>query len=125
MARSAGVVRNGDKFLKVMNLKTSFPIYELVNKYGFSDGEEILPEEKPALKAACKKLADLIGIVEGRWEPVVSKASHNPYYVKFYDLTTESYTNFYTMPERERRKIQERLDATGWYEISVDVTQLR
>jgi hypothetical protein len=104
-----------------MNIKHSFPVYELLNKYGFSEGSRILPEEKPLVIAACHKLADAIGVVGNRWKPVVVLKS--PCYVGFDDLadtTGNTFVRFYNMPEREVRKIQERLDALGWYDVSVD-----
>jgi hypothetical protein len=89
----------------------NFNVYDFLHKYGFSDGDRILKEEKEIAEHLCHRLANEIGVVDNRWEPVViSAAPHNPYYISFNDLQTGELVNYYDLEERERRKIEQRLD---------------
>jgi len=106
-----------------MNINRSFSVFDLMNKYGFSEGEMLLPEEKPLVRIACHKLVKALGVVADRWQPVVLSTLKNPYYVTFRDLMGDPESgcvSFYHMPERAARTIQERLDSLGLSEVSCD-----
>jgi hypothetical protein len=88
-----------------------YDVYNFLNKYGFQDGDRVLKEEREIVEHLCYKLANAIGVVDSRWEPcVIYTGSHNPYYVKFKDLQTGEYVGYYDMEERDRRKIEQRID---------------
>ena len=87
--------------------------YELLSKYGHSDGDDLLPEEKPIIRYACHALASALGEIEG-WRPLVIQAwGHNPYYVGFMNAATEEIRSFYNMDVRLRRKIEMRISELG------------
>ena len=85
-------------------------VYDFLNRYGFNDGDGILDEEKKTVEHLCHKLAKELGLVESRWKPVVVSCSHNPYYISFEDMPTGKRASFFELGERERRKIEKRID---------------
>jgi hypothetical protein len=86
-------------------------IYDFLNKYGFGDGDHLLPEEEPIVEHLAQQLVDEIGIIDNRWKPrLICTSVHNPYYIGFENLETEEMTGYYEMNEPDRRKIERRLD---------------
>jgi hypothetical protein len=91
-----------------------FYVYDFFNRYGFDDGNRILPEEYDIARRAVEKLCEAIGIVNGEWKPVI-RSGHNPYYIKFEwvgetngDYTKGEICDFDEMDERNKRKIEKR-----------------
>jgi hypothetical protein len=93
-------------------------VYDLLNRYGFMEGESLIPEEKPLVKKACEYLAHNLGEIEHRWQATVSQTSQH--YVTFFDTKEEGYVNFYQMEEMDRRKIQAILDKKNLNWITVE-----
>jgi len=87
-----------------------YRLYDFLTKYGFDDGRGVLPEEREIVKRLCHKLAGDIGVVDKRWKPLIISSSHSPYYIGFEDLTTGATMDIFDMEERERRKIEKRID---------------
>lgn len=82
--------------------------YDLLNRYGFGEGEDLLPEEVPVIEMARDALVKLIGIVEKRWKPRSGKADCP--YIYFEDLKSGETNHYYNMNERDRRMIDLRID---------------
>ena len=93
-------------------------VYDLLNRYGFMEGESLIPEEKPLVEKACQYLANNLGVIEQRWQPTLSQTSQH--YVTFFDTKEERYINFYQMEEIDRRKIQAILDKKNLTRITVE-----
>jgi len=87
-----------------------FYVYDFMSKSGFGDGDSILKEEEEIVEHLCRKLAKEIGVVDNRWEPLVISTSYNPFYITFQELQTGEIVRFYDMDEREKRKIERRVD---------------
>ncbi len=88
-----------------------FCVFDFLHKYGFNDGDGILEEEVEIVEHLCHKLANAIGIVDNRWEPIVfASGPHNPYHIKFKDLQTGEIEDYYSMGERESRKLWKRIE---------------
>lgn len=107
-----------------IKIRRDFFISELLSKFSFDDGHDVLPEEKPLIKAACNILVSRMGVIANRWKPVVFETSHSPYYVVFQDLTAEEekYYRHNDLPIRERRCIEAVIEdrLQGKYTIRVD-----
>ncbi|EDN66023.1 hypothetical protein BGP_4403 [Beggiatoa sp. PS] len=86
----------------------SFYRYDILSKHGFSEGENLLPEEEPFVEQARNKLLELMGIIENRWKPVPS-FSDCPY-IFFENLETKQNIEFYDLDARARRLINLRID---------------
>ncbi len=112
-----------------IKIRHEFWVFELLSKYAFDDGHDVLPEEKPLIRAACNKLACMLGVVANRWQPVVFETGHAPYYVVFQDLTAdeEKYYRYDDLSVRERRYmdavIEQRLQGESM--VSVDEEELK
>ena len=112
-----------------IEIRCQFSVSELLSKHAFNDGDDVLPEEKPLIRAACNKLVRKLGIVANRWKPVIFATSHSPYYVTFLDLTAdeEKYCRYNDLSVRERRYMdavtEQRLE--GKYTVSVDEEELK
>jgi hypothetical protein len=107
-----------------IEIRHRFNIFELLNKYAFNDGEDVLPEERLFIQAACKKFAIQLGTVAGRWKPVVFETSHSPYYVMFQDCTAaeEKYYRYDDLSVQERRYMDAVIEQrfNGRFIITVD-----
>lgn len=79
-------------------------VYDLLNRHGFMEGHSLIPEEKPLVKKACDYLANSLGIIDQRWQPVISIKSQH--YVTFRDMKEDCIVSFYDLSEVDRRKIQ-------------------
>ena len=112
-----------------IEIRHEFWASELLSKYSFDDGHDVLTEEKPLIRAACNKLARTLGVVANRWKSVVFETGHAPYYVAFQDLTAdeEKYCRYHDLSVRERRYmdavIEQRLQ--GKSTVSVDEEELK
>lgn len=82
--------------------------YDLLNRYGFGEGEYLLPEEVPLIETARDALVKLMGVVEKRWKPCSGKADCP--YIYFEDLKLGETNDYYNMNERDRRIIDVRID---------------
>ncbi|MDM8564914.1 hypothetical protein QUF74_04610 [Candidatus Halobeggiatoa sp. HSG11] len=82
--------------------------YEILQRYGFSEGSSLLPEEVPFVEQARDKLIELMGIIENRWQPKASFADCP--YIYFEDLKEKEKVEFYDMGERDRRLVDRRID---------------
>ena len=78
-----------------MTEKFSCSVHDLLHKYGFLEGDLLIPEEEPLVEQACEYLANELGIVENRWKPEIRCGR----YLNFIDLTTDKTVCFYEMPE--------------------------
>lgn len=107
-----------------IKIRREFFVSELLSKFSFDDGHNVLPEEEPLIKAACNILVSKIGVIANRWKPVVFETSHSPYYIVFQDLTAEEekYYHHDDLPIRERRYIEAVIEdcLQGKYTIRVD-----
>ena len=106
-------------------MRREFSIADLLSKYGFMDGEDVLPEEKPLILAACAKLVGQLGIIGNRWKPVIIQSGHSPYFVDFEDLAAKgepAFCHYDNMPVKERRRVDAALQhcLQGKFSIRVD-----
>jgi hypothetical protein len=86
-------------------------IDDFLNKYGFGDGDHLLPEQEPIVEHLTQRLVDEIGIVDNRWKPwLICTSAHNPYFIGFENLETEEMMEYYQISEPDKQKIQQRLD---------------
>jgi hypothetical protein len=67
--------------------------YQLFSKFGYMDGDDLLPEEEPIVQNACNKLVDALGEIDGWFPIVVETCTHNPFYIIFESTKTKEYRN--------------------------------
>ena len=84
--------------------------YSLFSKFGYMDGDDLLPEEAPIVQNACEKLAEALGEIDGWLPQVVETTTHNPFYIIFENTKTNEYRNFWSLDVRTRRKIEKKLE---------------
>jgi hypothetical protein len=84
--------------------------YTLFSKFGYMDGDDLLPEEAPIVQNACKKLADALGEIDGWLPRVVETCTHNPFYIIFESTKSKEHRDFWSLDVRTRRKIEEKLE---------------
>ncbi|NIM15641.1 MAG: hypothetical protein GTN82_28080 [Candidatus Aminicenantes bacterium] len=84
--------------------------YSLFSKFGYMDGDDLLPEEAAIVQDACNKLADALGEIDGWFPIVVGTGTHNPFYIIFESTKTKEYRDFWSLDVRTRRKIEEKLE---------------
>ena len=80
-------------------------VYEVLSRFGFMEGDSLIPEEKPLVGKLCDYLVESLGIIDGRWQPEVCGMR----YVAFKDLTTNETIGFYNMREIDRRAIDKHI----------------
>jgi len=86
--------------------------YSLFNKYGYMDGDDLLPEEGEIVCYACEKLAEALGEIDG-WQPIVVKTiTHNPFYIGFMNTKTKTQEilDYWDLDVKVRRKIEKRIE---------------
>lgn len=102
-----------------MTEKFSCSVHDLLNRYGFMEGDSLIPEEEPLVEEACKYLVNALGIVENRWKPIISRADQH--YVLFEDLQTDRIIDIDELPEVDRRKIRALITQKNLDWISVPI----
>jgi hypothetical protein len=93
-------------------------IYDLFNRHGFMEGDALIAEEKPLVEAACHYLANALEVIEQRWQPIIAISSQH--YVKFEDTKTQEITDYYSMSEKDRRKVNAIVDKKNlsWIKVT-------
>ena len=91
--------------------------HDLLSRYGFFEGDTLIPEEKPLVEKACIILIDRLGIIDNRWRPVISRSSQH--YVLFHDMNTDKLKTIDELAEVERRKIHAVIDQKKLNSISI------
>jgi hypothetical protein len=76
---------------------------DLLNRYGFLEGDMLIAEEEPLVEKACILLINALGIIDDRWRPFISRSSQH--YVLFHDINADKVTTIYDLAEIDRRKI--------------------
>jgi Fe-S-cluster formation regulator IscX/YfhJ len=88
----------------------SFYRYDFFNQYGFGEGDYFEEGEKEILEHLCHRLAEAIGVIDGRWEPYVESSCHNPRYIKFKDLQTGKIVNLHDIEDDDWKQIEQRIE---------------
>jgi hypothetical protein len=93
---------------------------DLLNRYGFLEGDMLIAEEKPLVEKACILLMNALGIIDDRWRPFISRSSQH--YVLFHDINTDKVTTIYDLAEIDRRKIYAVIEQKklNWISIPFD-----
>ena len=94
----------------------SCSVYDILSKYGFGEGDFLIKEEYPLVKKACEYLAKQLGVVDGRWQAIISCDK----YVLFYDLQEKETIRYYDMAEKDRRRIEVALEQAKLHTIEVE-----
>jgi hypothetical protein len=82
--------------------------YDVLSKFGFSEGSLLTSSELPLLEAVCDEVVQRLPMVDGRWN--AEKCFCNFHYVMFFDATTKKSICFYDLEEEHRRRIVCALD---------------
>lgn len=82
--------------------------YDVLSKFGFSEGSLLTNSELPLLEAVCDEVVQRLPIVDGRW--TAEKCFCNFHYVMFFDAITNKSNCFYDLEEKHRRRIVRALD---------------
>lgn len=89
--------------------------YSLLNKYGYMNGDDLLPEEEEIVCCASNKLASSLGEIDG-WQPIVIQTvTHNPFYIGFKNskANTKEIRDFWDLDVKVRRRIEKRIEELG------------
>jgi hypothetical protein len=95
----------------------SCSVYDILSKYGFGEGDFLIKEEYPLVKKACEYLAKQLGVVDGRWQAIISCDK----YVLFDDLQEKKTIRYYDMAEKDRRRIEVALKQGKLHTIDVEL----
>lgn len=82
--------------------------YDVLSKFGFSEGSRLIKSELLLLEAVCDEVVQRLPRVDGRW--TAEKWFCNFHYLKFFDATTNQSICFYDLEEEHRRRIDRALD---------------
>ncbi len=88
-------------------IKLENHIYDYLNRHGFSEGNDVLPEEMKFCRMEAERLVKFIGIIDDIWEPVIFECDIP--YVSFKNIKTGEITEYYDMDLRIKREIDRKV----------------
>ena len=82
------------KRVRLRRLLDSSNIYTFFNKFGFSDGDDILEEERPYLLELLENVTKRIPKLGDFELSITTNMCHNPYYISFYNPSTDEWLRY-------------------------------